>query len=251
MYLPDSVNNLYNFAFASNPITEFSFSKNMKTMTDGTIYETSLTSLTIPSHIKTIGMNNSTDTLQTLIIEEGVEQLGDYAFSYNSNLNKLRLPSTLKHIGMAAFSGCNVTDGPDYIYQRNPDGSENTAVLNSYAGANKNITLPSQIKEIENYVFDKCGITSVTLNNGLEKIGKHAFSRNQISVFDLPSSITTLEVQALFKSNFSNPNLTKVINRTGKAFDWTNVLDTIYNTPQVFVTGTARTTYGNVTITDS
>ena len=251
VYLPDSVNNLYKYAFASNPITEFSFSKNMKTMTDGTIYETSLTSLTIPSHIKTIGMNNSTDTLQTLIIEEGVEQLGNYAFTYNYNLNKLRLPSTLKHLGFASFSGCNVTDGPDYIYQRNADGSENTAVLNSYAGANKNITLPSQIKEIENYVFDKCGITSVTLNNGLEKIGKHAFSRNQISVFDLPSSITTLEVQALFKSNLSNPNLTKVINRTGKAFDWTNVLDTLYNTPQVFVTGTAHTRYRDVEITDN
>ena len=251
VYLPDSVTNLYRYAFGKNPITEFTFSKNMNTMTEGTIYYTSLTNLTVPSNIKTIQLGNMTLNLQTLIIEEGVEQIDDNAFSYNSNLNKLRLPSTLKHIGMAAFSGCNVTDGPDYIYQRNPDGSENTAVLNSYAGANKSITLPSQIKEIEDRAFDSCDITSVTLNNGLEHIGQLAFIRNQISLFDLPSSITTLEEEALWKWSHSNPSLTKVINRTGKAFDWTYVLDTYYSTPQVFKTGTARTTYGNVTITDS
>ena len=251
VYLPDSVTNLYRYAFGKNPLTEFSFSKNMNTMTEGTIYYTSLTNLTVPSNIKTIQLGNMALNLQTLIIEEGVEQIDDNAFSYNSSLNKLRLPSTLKHIGMAAFSGCNVTDGPDYIYQRNPDGSENTAVLNSYAGANKSITLPSQIKEIEDRAFDSCDITSVTLNNGLEHIGQLAFLRNQISLFDLPSSITTLEEEALWKWSHSNPSLTKVINRTGKAFDWTYVLDTYYSTPQVFKTGTARTTYGNVTITDS
>ena len=251
VYLPDSVTNLYEYAFASNPITEFTFSKNMTTMTEGTIYLTSLTSLTVPSHIKNIGRANMTNTLQTLIIEEGVEQIDDFGFVNNSSLSKLRLPSTLKHLGISSFSGCNVTDGPDYIYQRNPDGSENTAVLNSYAGANKSITLPSQIKEIEDRAFDSCDITSVTLNNGLEHIGQLAFLRNQISLFDLPSSITTLEEEALWKWSHSNPSLTKVINRTGKAFDWTYVLDTYYSTPQVFKTGTARTTYGNVTITDS
>ena len=252
VYLPDSVTNLYRFAFAKNPITEFTFSKNMNTMTEGTIYGTSLTSLTVPSHIKTIRMGNSTDTLQTLIIEEGVEEIGNSAFADNSSLNKLRLPSTLKHIGLSAFSGCNVTDGPDYIYQRNADGSENTAILNSYAGANKSITLPSQIKEIENWAFEYCGITSVTLNNGLEHIGKEVFVGNQISVFDLPSSITTIGTGALKQKTY---NTTKVINRTGKAFDWTNALETPYdnpnNTPQVFVTGTAHTSYGDVLITDN
>lgn len=251
VYLPDSVINLYKYAFAKNPITEFTFSKNMTTMTEGTIYLTSLTSLTIPSHIKTIGRANTAYTLQTLIIEEGVERINEFGFLYSSSLNKLRLPSTLKHIGLSAFAGCNVTDGPEYIYQRNADGSENTAILNSYAGANKSITLPSQIKEIGMYAFDKCGITSVTLNSGLEKIGKKAFLRNQISVFDLPSSITTIEEEAFSKWNDSNLNLTKVINRTGKAFDWTNVIDSVYLTPQVFVTGTAHTTSSDVQITDN
>ena len=252
VYLPDSVTNLYEYAFASNPITEFTFSKNMTTMAEGTIYETSLTSLTVPSHIKTIGSANTASTLQTLIIEEGVEEIGDYAFGFNFNLNKLRLPSTLKHLGTAPFAGGNVTDGPDYIYQRNPDGSENTAVLNSYVGANKSITLPSQIKEIENWAFESCDMTSVTLNNGLEKIGKEVFARNQISVFDLPSSVTTIGEDAFYKWNYSNPNLTKIINRTGKSFNWTQVINTIHPTPQVFVTGTAHTRYyGDVTITDS
>ncbi len=251
VYLPDSVTNLYGFAFAKNPITEFTFSKNMNTMTEGTIYGTSLTSLTVPSHIKTIETRIMTYTLQTLIIEEGVEQLGNSAFADNSSLNKLRLPSTLKHLGTAPFAGGNVTDGPDYIYQRNPDGSENTAILNSYAGANKSITLPSQIKEIENWAFEYCGITSVTLNNGLEKIGKEVFARNQISIFDLPSSVTTIGEDAFYKWNYSNPNLTKIINRTGKAFDWTNILDTSISTPQVFVTGTATTKKGDVEITDN
>lgn len=251
VYLPDNVTNLYKYAFAKNPLTEFTFSKNMTTMTEGTIYLTSLTSLTVPSNIKNIEMGNMALSLQTLIIEEGVEQIGDFAFTFMNSLNKLRLPSTLKHLGTASFAGNNVSDGPEFIYQRNADGSENRAVLNSYAGANKNVILPSQIKEIESRAFDYCLVTSVKLNDGLEKIGQLAFLRNQIRLFDLPSSITTLDEEALWKWSHSNPNLTKVINRTGKSFNWTYVLDNYYNTPQEFVTGTARTTYGNVTITDN
>ena len=68
-----------------------------------------------------------------------------------------------------------------------------------------------QIKEIENWAFESCYMTSVTLNNGLEKIGKEVFARNQISVFDLPSSVTTIGEDAFYKWNYSNPNLTKII----------------------------------------
>ena len=44
--------------------------------------------------------------LKEVVLEEGVEKIGDQSFYNCYNLNKIELPSTLKSIGGGAFYGC-------------------------------------------------------------------------------------------------------------------------------------------------
>jgi hypothetical protein len=45
-------------------------------------------------------------TVETLILKEGFTEIGDYAFSYCTNLKTVYLPESLKTIGYEAFSCC-------------------------------------------------------------------------------------------------------------------------------------------------
>ena len=52
-------------------------------------------------------------SIDTLVIEEGVTEIGDYAFYYCENLRSISLPTSLTRIGALAFTGCNGIDSLD------------------------------------------------------------------------------------------------------------------------------------------
>lgn len=84
----------------------------------------------------------------------------------------------------------------------------------------KSVVIPNTVKSIgeRSFVFNQ--ISSVTLSNGLETIGRWAFSQNQLTNIIIPSSVNDIYTNALYKDSNSNPNLTKIINKTEKVFDW-------------------------------
>ena len=114
----------------------------------------------------------------------------------------------------------------------------------------RSVVIPSTVKSIEDYAFDYNKISSVTLSNGLETIGRWAFAGNQLANIIIPSSVNHIYTNALFKDSTSNPNLTKIINKTEQVFNWRNIinlsgLSNEYN----FVTGTVEASFGNVEVT--
>lgn len=52
-------------------------------------------------------------SIDSLIIEEGVTEIGDYAFYYCENLRSVSMPNSLIRIGVSSFSGCNGIDSLD------------------------------------------------------------------------------------------------------------------------------------------
>ena len=70
---------------------------------------------------------------------------------------------------------------------------------------------------------------------------------NQLTSVIIPSSVTRIGERAFYKTTSSNPNFTKIINKTGKSFNWGKIVSN-YNTGYNFVTGTVKGSYGNVEV---
>ena len=108
------------------------------------------------------------------------------------------------------------------------------------------VEIPNTVKIIGNSAFYDNKLTSVTIPNSVTNIGSSAFENNQLTSVTIPSSVTSIGSSAFYKYNTSNPNLTKIINKTGKSFDWGYIVNgsSGYN----FVTGTVVNSYGNVEV---
>ncbi|MBR2952989.1 MAG: leucine-rich repeat domain-containing protein [Clostridia bacterium] len=88
-------------------------------------------------------------TIKHLVVNDGVETIGDYAFFTCDKLESVALPDSLKSIGEEAFSYCNSLT---------------------------NITIPDSVTTIGRFAFYSCsGLKSVTLGRGLKELGYRAF----------------------------------------------------------------------------
>ena len=108
------------------------------------------------------------------------------------------------------------------------------------------VVIPNTVKIIGKDAFRENKLTSVTIPTSVTSIGNSAFYGNQLTNIIIPSSVTSIGSGAFRKHSFSNPNLTKIINKTGKSFDWGYIVNgsSGYN----FVTGTVVNSSGNVEV---
>ena len=109
------------------------------------------------------------------------------------------------------------------------------------------VTIPNSVTSIGRAAFYNNSLTSVTIPNSVTSIGKQAFVGNSLTSVTIPSSVTSIGNYAFHKTSTSNSNLTKIVNKTGRTFDWGYIINgsSGYN----FVTGTVVNDAGNVEIT--
>ncbi len=68
----------------------------------------------------------------------------------------------------------------------------------------KTCNLPSTIKKIDESAFESCGLTSITLNEGLEHIGKSAFAGVSLTGIEFPSSLKVIDAMAFLTVPLKN-----------------------------------------------
>ena len=95
------------------------------------------------------GYKGNKSGLITIDLAEGTKIIADYAFAFCENLDDLKIPDSVIHIGLCSFQRC----------------SNLTSVI-----------IPSNVTEIEVAAFNFCdALTSVTILNSKTKIGRAAF----------------------------------------------------------------------------
>ena len=129
----------------------------------------SLTSVTIPSSVKTIETEafSFCTSLKGVTIPNSVTTIGTMAFEYCESLTSITIPSGVTTIEKSAFYGC-------------------TSLTS--------VTIPNSVKTIGNSAFNLCeSLTSVTIPNSVKTIGEDAFyACTSLKSVIIPSSVTTI-----------------------------------------------------------
>ena len=136
------------------------------------------------------------EVIETIIIEEGVTTIGDYAFISLTKLNKLNMPNTLTAIKANAFSECY-----NLKFVKIPDG---VISIGEYAFRDcENLTtieLGNTVTSIDNYAFWGCeSLTSLEIPNSVLYIGGGAFERCiSLKTLNLGNSVATIGSSAFW-----------------------------------------------------
>ena len=198
-------------------------------MSGPTISGLGITSVVIPNIVKSIGIDAfRNNRLTEAIIPSSVTSIGARAFLENQ-LTSLIILDGVTSIGSSAFGGNQLTE----------------------------VTIPGSVKNIGDGAFDDNKLTSITLSVGVTNIGDSAFRNNQITEVIIPSSVDYIGESAFALTCASNwsassgcviegkyhNELTKIVNKTNKAFDWGYIINGISSSEYTFITGNVTSFY--------
>ncbi len=126
------------------------------------------------------------EQIATLVIEDGVTSIGDYAFYDCSRITKTTIPNSIKTIGSNAFLNCSGL---------------------------KSFVVPGSVTAVGDFAFYDCSnLASLTLTEGVETIGQFAFCNNTgLTVVAIPTSL-----QIIGDGAFNYCTGLKTVNYMGK-----------------------------------
>lgn len=126
----------------------------------------------------------------SVVIEEGVTSIGNYAFYGCSSLTTISIPGSVTTIGGRAFYSCN---GLTTITVPNSVTTIGEAAF-AFCGGLTNIIIPNSLTSIEVKAFYQCsGLMNFTIPNSVTSIGDVAFSGCcGLTTITIPGSVTTI-----------------------------------------------------------
>jgi len=156
---------------------------------------------------------NSSDAtyFNEIILPEGIEYIGNYAFSGLKNVSKVTIQNSTLNVGESSFSnmpfltsiyGDITLSGNSYnVFKDNillkdinlsnstviiPEGTfENCKSLDSFI-------IPNTVTSIGDSAFKNSGLSSIVLSNNLKQIGNESFKGSKLSNLILPDSLETI-----------------------------------------------------------
>lgn len=145
---------------------------------------TDVRKITLCNGIKSVGDYAFADAavVSSIILPKGLEKIGNYAFSNCNSLRNITIPSTVSvsQSGSNWFYGTKIkgvtfSNGMEYI---GDSWLRNSTV--------QNVTLPSTLTKVPEYVFYNCtNLKSVKIPDSVTEIGDYAFYRCALESLDL------------------------------------------------------------------
>ncbi len=158
-----------------------------------------------------------TDQITHVVVEDGINHIGDWVFARMTNLVNVKLPRSVNHISTSAFYGCTALENftmqgnSNYHLDENIRGEAdddgyytgNVIIEGGWkvllaAPSVTSYEVPHFIFEIGNGAFQNCtGLTSLSFadNNGqrnLWNIGNNAFENTGLTELELPQGISAI-----------------------------------------------------------
>ncbi len=124
-----------------------------------------------------------TKAIENVIINDGVTNIGKYAFYGCDSLKSINIPEGVTSIGGSAFWGCSSL---------------------------KSINIPKEVTSIEWQAFRRCSsLESINIPEGVTSIGSYAFYEcSSLESINIPEGVTHIEYDAFFKcSKLENINV--------------------------------------------
>lgn len=189
--------------------SEFSIPSDVIGIGPGAFSESSLTTISIPSNINSIGEAAfyNCKELTTVNIEEGVCYIGNSAFADCPALYAINIPSTVATIGRGVFAddislSTVAIKGDNYFYNDGAIYNYDSTKLIQYLPGNPSAyyDMPFSVKEIEKYAFwGAINLNYISVSNNVKLIPAYAFSgcRSLKGVF-LPDNIKRVDDYAFY-----------------------------------------------------
>ena len=165
------------------------------------------------------------DTIETVVIEDGVTSIGQYAFYACTSLASITIPKSVTSIGEFAFNNCKALE--------NIDLPEELTKINRYAFAQSgltSVTIPANVKEISEGAFKECtALENVILSENITLINEDAFNGCQsLETIIFPEVLTTIHQNAFAASGLTGVTIPKSVDLIGiGAFSVCEHLDSV------------------------
>lgn len=172
--LPDALTQIENYSFyGCLALQTIKVPSTVTKIGDGAFYGCkALASFEWPENTTTVGYSVFQDctSLASVSLSTGITRIGNHAFDGCSSLTGIDIPASVTAIGYYAFQESGL----------------------------KSIIIPSQIKTIEEYTFNKCSdLNSVTFPEELTKIENDAFRYcTSLTSISIPASVTSIQYGA-------------------------------------------------------
>lgn len=169
-----------------------------------------------------------------------VTTIGDNAFK-GKGLTSIKIPDSVTTLGASAFASNKLTT------VELPNQLTNISYGVFQSNQLTSVKIPDSVTEIDGFAFQNNKLTSIVIPDNVTTIGELAFGNNELTMITLGKGVETISSYAFEISTEegfeSNPNLTKIINTSGRPFNWYEI--TRQGAYQSAVTGT----FGQVTVT--
>lgn len=162
--------------------------------------------LRLPETVTAIGQGAfaNLEGLKTIIIPGTVKRIESDAFAYNSTLETVIMEEGVEYIGWGAFREC-----PNLQTVQMPN-SVNTMESQAFYYDTKlaNINISTSLEDIPSYCFLKTNLKNVEIPAGVLTINRYAFSEcSSLESIKIPETVTDISDTAFAQS----PNLKNII----------------------------------------
>jgi|GEM_PF-2385454 len=195
--------------------------------------------------------------ITTLVINNGITNIGAHAFEYCSITGTLSIPNSITSIGEWAFYYCDKLTGNLVI--PNTVTSIGNYAFGVCTGFNGSLNIPNSVNSIGNYAFQVCtGLTSITIQRPAPStitLGTNVFQsvNKNTCILYVPFGCVVAYQNAVQWQDFTNiKEMVCEITAGGTTTQYTDIGDAIvatpYNTPTTIKLLTDITYNGGMTI---